>query len=75
MPSEIATKAIDLLTPTIGEFLAKAKVQASCNYVGFEYRQGNRILLANLPKQNFRAYFITPSSLFELSPHAVLPWV
>lgn len=31
MPSELATKAIDLLTPTIGEFLAKAKVQAACN--------------------------------------------
>ena len=29
MPSELATKAIDLLTPTIGEFLAKAKVQAA----------------------------------------------
>lgn len=31
MPSEIALKAIDLLAPTIGEILAKAKVQTSCN--------------------------------------------
>ncbi len=30
MPSEISQKAIDLLTPSIGDFMAKAKVMAAC---------------------------------------------
>ncbi len=30
MPSEISQKAIDLLSPSIGEFMAKAKVTAAC---------------------------------------------
>ena len=34
MPSQLATKAIKLLSPTIGEFLARAKVQAACNMAG-----------------------------------------
>ena len=34
MPSELAKKAIGLISPTVGEFLAKAKVQAACNMSG-----------------------------------------
>lgn len=30
MPSEISQKVIDLLSPSIGEFVAKAKVTAAC---------------------------------------------
>ncbi len=30
MPSEISQKIIDLLSPSIGDFLAKAKVMAAC---------------------------------------------
>jgi hypothetical protein len=30
MPSEISQKVIDLLSPSIGEFMAKAKVMAAC---------------------------------------------
>ncbi len=34
MPSELANKAIELLSPTIGDFLARAKVRAACNMSG-----------------------------------------
>jgi hypothetical protein len=30
MPSEISQKVIDLLSPSIGDFVAKAKVMAAC---------------------------------------------
>jgi hypothetical protein len=30
MPSEISQKVIDLLSPSIGEFMAKSKVMAAC---------------------------------------------
>ncbi|MCX9025443.1 MAG: hypothetical protein OIN85_05030 [Candidatus Methanoperedens sp.] len=30
MPSEISQKVIDLLSPSIGDFMAKAKVMAAC---------------------------------------------
>ncbi len=30
MPSEISQKVIDLLTPSVGDFMAKAKVMAAC---------------------------------------------
>ena len=36
MPSALASKAISLLSPTIGEFLARAKVQAACNMAGLD---------------------------------------
>jgi hypothetical protein len=34
MPSDIAQKVIGLLTPAVGEFLAKAKVTAACRMAG-----------------------------------------
>ena len=30
MPSVLATKTINILTPSLGDFLARAKVQAAC---------------------------------------------
>ncbi|VVB97012.1 Uncharacterised protein [uncultured archaeon] len=33
MTSEISQKVIDLLSPSIGEFMAKAKVMAACKMV------------------------------------------
>lgn len=36
MPSEISQKVIDLLSPSIGEFMAKAKVAAACKMVNLD---------------------------------------
>ncbi|VVB91804.1 Uncharacterised protein [uncultured archaeon] len=33
MPSETSQKVIDLLSPSVGEFVAKAKVTAACKMV------------------------------------------
>jgi hypothetical protein len=38
MPSAVAQKAIELLSPTVGDFVARAKVAAACKlaHVGIE---------------------------------------
>ena len=36
MPSELANKAIDLISPSVGTFIAKAKVIAACNLAGLD---------------------------------------
>ena len=51
MPSELANEAIALLSPTIGDFLAKAKVQAACNMTGLDIETLDRTQLnVFLPK-------------------------
>lgn len=36
MPNELANKAIDLISPSVGTFIAKAKVIAACNLAGLD---------------------------------------
>ncbi len=36
MPNELANRAIDLISPSVGTFIAKAKVKAACNLAGLE---------------------------------------
>ncbi|MCX9011642.1 MAG: hypothetical protein OIN66_11045 [Candidatus Methanoperedens sp.] len=36
MPSEISQKVVDLLSPSVGEFMAKAKVTAACKMANMD---------------------------------------
>ncbi len=42
MPSEISQKVIDLLTPSIGDFMAKAKVMAACRLANLDIETLNK---------------------------------